>query len=292
MAVDVGALLLEGQLEMKADDAEEKRRAEEARRKKAGAWGGIGSLLGGGAGLLGAMALGLNPVGWGLAGIGALAGMGSAAGSGIATNMAGGMQDQATSLGTYEDILTGGQREYSKREQKDWRQNISDWSDDLNTRIITKAVNTGIKAAAFAGFNPETYSGAQSYLGGGPNAAQISAADAGQQALVDSTMPMEYNRNVAGFSGGDTVSPVPANIAQSTNIPPVGPTAGNAYGTNFPLSMKNLFPDSLVGLTNGIGGMGKAQVLSGAVDYINPTNEDNSMESIIKNRPLFYSSSQ
>ena len=151
---------------------------ESDRRSKAGSWSSKGNLLGGGLGLLGGAALGLTPAGWGLAGIGALAGAGSFLGGKLGQQWAGGREKQATSLGKNVDLYTGQKKEFSDRVKKRYRQDVSDFSKDMNNAILTKAVQTGIKSAAFAGQNPDMWTKGSNFVRGGLGLPTTAVGDA------------------------------------------------------------------------------------------------------------------
>lgn len=148
------------------------------RRSKAGSWASKGNLLGGGLGLLGGAALGLTPAGWGLAGIGALAGAGSYLGGKLGQQWAGGREKQKTDLGQNVDLYTGQKKEFSDRVKKRYKQNVSDFSTDMNNAILTKAVQTGIKSAAFAGQNPEMWNKGSNFVRGGLGLPTTAVGDA------------------------------------------------------------------------------------------------------------------
>ena len=148
------------------------------RRSKAGSWASKGNLLGGGLGLLGASVLGLTPAGWGLAGIGALAGAGSFIGGKLGQQWAGGREKQKTDLGQNIDLYTGQKKEFSDRVKKKYKQNVTDFSKDMNNAILTKAVQTGIKSAAFAGQNPDMWTKGSNFVRGGLGLPTTAVGDA------------------------------------------------------------------------------------------------------------------
>ena len=151
---------------------------ESNRRSKAGSWASKGNLLGGGLGLLGGAALGLTPAGWGLAGIGALAGAGSFLGGKLGQQWAGGREKQKTNLGQNVDLYTGQKKEFSDKVKKRYRQDVTDFSKDMNNAILTKAVQTGIKSAAFAGQNPEMWNKGSNFVRGGLGLPTTAVGDA------------------------------------------------------------------------------------------------------------------
>lgn len=203
---------------------------ENKRRSKAGSWSSMGNLLGGGAGLLGAAALGISPVGWGLAGIGALAGAGSFLGGKTGQQWAGGREKQKTNLGQNVDLYTGQKKEFSDRVKNKYNQDVTDFSKNMNNAILTKAVQTGIKSAAFAAMNPNMYTGAankaRGFMGmdsltmGGEKlaeatAAEVAKAQAGQAEIL----------------GGQTSTDL---LAQSAGVDPS--TLGNIPSNRLPLN--------------------------------------------------------
>jgi len=153
----MGDLLLAQQGRETAENFENVLDKENKRRGKAGAWASAGNFLGGGLGLLGAAALGLNPAGWGLVGIGGLAGLGSFGLGKLGQQWAGGREKQATNIGQNIDVLTGEKKDFSKRIQDKYRRDVSNFSTDINNAILSKAVKTGIKSAAFAGMNKDMW---------------------------------------------------------------------------------------------------------------------------------------
>tara|TARA_R110000824_G_scaffold52345_4_gene145218 strand:- start:269 stop:1357 length:1089 start_codon:yes stop_codon:yes gene_type:complete len=132
---------------------------ENARRKKGGFWssmgGGAGGLLGGlGAGAL-AGALGVATGGLAMPLIiGAGAGLGSLGGARIGADLGGGRAHDAVKLGQNIDVLSGKTKEFSQSVKDRYRKNVNQFQDNLNTNILSQAVNTGLKAGAFAYANP------------------------------------------------------------------------------------------------------------------------------------------
>ena len=165
---------------------------ENKRRSKAGSWSSMGNLLGGGAGLLGAAALGISPVGWGLAGIGALAGAGSFLGGKTGQQWAGGREKQKTNLGQNVDLYTGQKKEFSDRVKKKYSQDVTDFSKNMNNAILTKAVQTGIKSAAFAGQNPDMWTKGSNFVQGGLGLPTTAVGDA----VTEGVTPKKLDVNV------------------------------------------------------------------------------------------------
>jgi len=142
----------EANLQNVADD-------EDARQKKGGFWssmgGGAGGLLGGlGAGALaGALGVATGGLAMPLL-IGAGAGLGSLAGARVGADLGGGRRHDAVKLGQNVDALTGKSKEFSQAVKDRYRKNVNQFQDNLNTKILSQAVNTGLKAGAFAYANP------------------------------------------------------------------------------------------------------------------------------------------
>ena len=142
----------EANLQKKADE-------EAARQKKGGFWssmgGGAGGLLGGlGAGALaGALGVATGGLAMPLL-IGAGAGLGSLGGARIGADLGGGRAHDAVKLGQNVDVLTGKTKEFSQAVKDRYKKNVNQFQDNLNTNILSQAVNTGLKAGAFAWANP------------------------------------------------------------------------------------------------------------------------------------------
>tara|TARA_Y100001938_G_scaffold5220_1_gene6581 strand:+ start:49 stop:1086 length:1038 start_codon:yes stop_codon:yes gene_type:complete len=219
----VGNLLLQLQSNETQRRLEDKMADEDRRRKRSSSFMGLGSMLGGGAGLLGASLLGLTPVGWGLAGIGGLAALGSGLGSKLGQQWAGGRESQATSLGKNINLSTGEQKEFSDTVKDRYRKDVQNYSSDMNKAILTKAVTTGIKAAAFAGMNPSTFTKGSNFVRskmglsqtGDPMLAnlgeQVAQAQAGQANILGGQTNTDLLAQATGID--------PSTINQSTRLP-------------------------------------------------------------------------
>lgn len=126
--------------------------------KKVGLTSGLGSLVGGGAGFLAAMAMGLNPATLaGAAGYGLLTGGASYGGGQIAKYFSGGTKE--VDLGQNVDVRTGEKKHFSSSIKDKYQGDIDRWKRNVNNAILTKAVGSGMKAAMFAGFNPSKVAG-------------------------------------------------------------------------------------------------------------------------------------
>jgi hypothetical protein len=132
---------------------------ETARQKKGGFFssmgGGVGGLLGG----LGAKALAgaLGVATGGLAMpllIGGGAALGTLAGARVGADLGGGRRHDAVKLGQNVDALTGKTKNFSKAIQDRYQKGVNQFQENLNTQILSQAVNTGLKAGAFAAANP------------------------------------------------------------------------------------------------------------------------------------------
>ncbi len=194
----------EANLQNKADE-------EAARQKKGGFWssmgGGAGGLLGGlGAGALaGALGVATGGLAMPLL-IGAGAGLGSLGGARIGADLGGGRAHDAVKLGQNVDVLTGKTKEFSQAVKDRYKKNVNQFQDNLNTNILSQAVNTGLKAGAFAYANPMI---------------QKSLGKAGAKMGFGSGQPMTT-------ASGEVLSQgAPANIAGAQAYQPAGMGMGS-----------------------------------------------------------------
>ena len=123
---------------------------EEDRQKRAGLFSSIGSGLGG---FLGAMAMAPFTGGASLLGAAALTGLGATGGSLIGSRIGletgGGRRSDATDLGMNRSALSGELKEFSQDVKDRYSSTVDQFQDALNNRILSSALQTGIKAAAF-----------------------------------------------------------------------------------------------------------------------------------------------
>ena len=247
----LGNLLLQLQQNETQQNLQDALDKEDRRRKKSSNWMGAGGFLGGGLGLLGASALGLSPVGWGLAGIGGLAALGSGLGSKLGQQWAGGRESQATNLGQNVNLMTGEKKEFSDRIKDKYRRDVKDYSSDMNKAILTKAVQTGIKSAAFAGMNPDMWTKGSNFVRGRLGLPTTAVGDAVTEGV---TQAATSNVTPPVTSTAPTVSPdayIPPSSSAFTGPPApqtgmegLGPLSNVAYDKavqNIPLS-KGLGP--------------------------------------------------
>ena len=251
----LGNLLLQLQQNETQQNLQDALDKEDRRRKKSSNWMGAGGFLGGGLGLLGASALGLSPGGWGLAGIGGLAALGSGLGSKLGQQWAGGRESQATNLGQNVNLMTGEKKEFSDRIKDKYRRDVKDYSSDMNKAILTKAVQTGIKSAAFAGMNPGSWQkgsdlirGKMGLPVGDPMLAnlgkEVAQAKAGQAAILDSAAQAPPDALVQATQAAKGYQPgfIPEGFQmQQQGLGPLSNVAYDKAVQNIPLS-KGLGP--------------------------------------------------
>lgn len=84
----------------------------------------------------------------GLTGLGATAG--SLAGSRVGLELGDGKRSDAIDLGMNRSAITGAEKEFGQDIKDRYRRGVNDFQDSLNNRILSSALQTGIKAAAFA----------------------------------------------------------------------------------------------------------------------------------------------
>lgn len=186
---------------------------EQKRRERGGLFSSIGSGLGGIAGGIGGSLLGaaLAPFTGGmslalttaaLTGLGATAG--SLAGSRVGLELGDGKRSDALDLGMNRSAISGREKEFSDSVKDRYRRNVNEFQDALNNRILSSAIDTGIKAAAF------NY--AQSALSG---AEGVKAIGDGQVIDASGNVVDIPKANIAGAQAYD-----PAGMAGSARINP------------------------------------------------------------------------
>ena len=171
-------LLLSQQMQTTANNLRNVMGIESDRQRRAGLFSGGGSLIGGGLGLLAGLALAPATGGASLLSLakfgGAGAGVGSLVGSGIGTFLGGGRRGDATDIGMNTNIISGREKEFSQSVKDRYNTSISDFQDNLNTRILTDALKSGIQGAAFSAMKPASLGATTASLGTSP--ANLTAA--------------------------------------------------------------------------------------------------------------------
>jgi len=250
-------LLLQQQMQETQENLQKKYDKEDARQKKGGFWssmgGGVGGLLGGlGAGAL-AGALGVATGGLAMPLIiGAGAGLGSLGGARIGADLGGGRQHDAIKLGQNVDALTGKTKEFSQAVKDRYRKNVNQFQDNLNTNILSQALNTGLKAGAFAYANPMIQkslgkAGAKLGFGSGQPMTTASGELLSQGAPADIAAAQAYQP--AGLGSSDTlIAParaIQAPMQGAMPLPVQGPpppqmTLPSTPATMTPASVPNI----------------------------------------------------
>ena len=262
---------------------------ETARRKKGSFWssigGGAGGLLGGlGAGAL-AGALGVATGGLAMPLIiGSGATLGYLGGARIGADAGGGRAHDAVKLGQNIDVLSGKTKEFSQSVKDRYRKNVNQFQDNLNTNILSQAVNTGLKAGAFAAANPliqqkgylkEQFSSGMGKLKNElgmttgipmptPEVANVAGAQAYTPAGLESnfapaeafkqaTVPSDLIQGPTMTGGGFLSNPPAADMTLSTAPMSTAP-AGNINMPSMstaPVSTTAVQPNNLLNLTQG-----------------------------------------
>ncbi len=226
----------EANLQNKADE-------EAARQKKGGFWssmgGGAGGLLGGlGAGALaGALGVATGGLAMPLL-IGAGAGLGSLGGARIGADLGGGRAHDAVKLGQNVDVLTGKTKEFSQAVKDRYKKNVNQFQDNLNTNILSQAVNTGLKAGAFAYANPMIQkslgkAGAKMGFGSGQPMTTASGEVLSQGAPANIAGAQAYQPAGMGMGSDTLIGP-----ARAMQAPIQGPPA--LYGPPAPNNLLNM----------------------------------------------------
>jgi hypothetical protein len=238
---------------------EAKQADEQKRRERAGLFssfgGGIGGLLGGLAagaltagtgGLAGAALLGLGATGGSL--LGARAGL----------ELGDGRRGDAVSLGKNVDMLTGKTKEFGQSIKDRYRRDIDNFQRSLNTNILGQAVNTGLKAGAFAFANPALQKGlgkARNFISGNqlptPATANIAGAQAYQPAGMGSDTLIGPARAMQAPMQGPmpvppTTLPTPAVTTTPTMSIPT-PAMNTAVGSTTAVAQPNNFLNMVYG---------------------------------------------
>lgn len=208
-------LFLQQQMSETQRRVEEKQADEQKRRDRAGLFSSFGGGIGG---LLGGIAAGALTAGTGglaaplLVGLGA--GGGSLLGARAGLELGDGRRGDAVKLGQNVDVLTGKAKEFGQSIKDRYRRDIDDFQTSLNTNILGQAINTGVKAGAFAFFNPAIQKGlgkARNFLSNNqlptPATANIAGAQAYQPAGMGSNTLIDSSRAIQAPMQGPMPAP-------------------------------------------------------------------------------------
>ena len=216
-------LLLSQQMQTTANNLRNVMGIESDRQRRAGLFSGGGSLIGGGLGLLAGLALAPATGGASLLSLakfgGAGAGVGSLVGSGIGTFLGGSRRGDATDIGMNTNIISGREKEFSQSVKDRYNTSISDFQDNLNTRILTDALKSGIQGAAFSAMNPMLVGKIQSTT---RNVLGMQPASLGATTASLGTTP-------ANLTAAQEYNPFSNNLNRSNplNYEPLDPTSIN-----------------------------------------------------------------
>ena len=212
---------------------------EQKRRERGGLFSSIGGGLGG---FLGALALAPFTGGASLLGSAALTGVGATAGSLIGSRagleLGGGRRSDAVDLGMNRDALTGDLKEFSQSVKDRYNTGINSFQDALNNRILSSALNTGIKAAAFnygqGLLNPPVVN----------SIVDVPEANiAGAQAYQPAAMNAPVNRlSLPQSFDPRTVLPQPSVMAPPNNLLNLSSAGASSTGVNLGANVGNIVP--------------------------------------------------
>jgi hypothetical protein len=208
-------LFLQQQMSETQRRVEEKQADEQKRRERAGLFSSFGGGIGG---LLGGLTAGALTAGTGglaaplLVGLGA--GGGSLLGARAGLELGDGRRGDAVKLGQNVDVLTGKAKEFGQSIKDRYRRDIDDFQTSLNTNILGQAINTGVKAGAFAFFNPAIQKGlgrVRNIASGNqlptPATANIAGAQAYQPAGMGSNTLIDPSRAIQAPIQGPMPAP-------------------------------------------------------------------------------------
>ncbi len=251
---------------------------EQKRRERGGLFssvlGGIGGL--GGALLLAPMTGGMSLLGAaGTVGLGATAG--SLLGSRLGLELGDGKRSDSQPLGMNKSVVTGKQKEFGDDVKDRYRRNVNDFQDTLNNRILSSAINTGIKSAAFnyAGgvMNKPTMADG-TVIDASGNVVDIPKANiagaqayqpAGMGASSDSLLPASKAFQASATSQPNNL----LNVVNSANaMDGLGPLSNRAYD-NVVVPQSNPF------IPNSMKNIGKFDL--GYTPTIDPNNYTNAL---------------
>ena len=289
--MSVQNLFLTQQMKETQRNLENVQEIEDERRRRGGLFSSIGGGLGGAAG--GLLALTLAP--WtGGASLALAAGAGAAGGSLLGSRagleLGGGKRSDATPIGMNRSALTGKSMEFGRDVKDRYRRNVGQFQDRLNDAILSTALKTGIKAAAFTFANPATATKmgnwGKSKIGmeqlGGP--ATIAPNIAGAQAYdplanpsvnrlaLPQSQPLQPNNmlNIATnpVSNAPVLTPDPTSAltGATTSAPPVGGVINNNITSNIPASIGSTTTRALSGQTFG----GNISIIPGGSGGLQP----------------------
>ena len=213
--MSLGNLFLQQQMGETQRRIEAKQDKEQKRRERAGLFSSFGGGIGG---LLGGLAAGALTAGTGglaaplLVGLGA--GGGSLLGARAGLELGDGRRGDAVKLGQNVDVLTGKAKEFGQSIKDKYRRDINDFQTSLNTNILGQAINTGVKAGAFAFFNPAIQKGlgrVRNIASGNqlptPATANIAGAQAYQPAGMGSNTLLDPSRAIQAPMQGPMPAP-------------------------------------------------------------------------------------
>ena len=149
-----------------------------------------------------------------LARMGLGAGGGSLLGARAGLELGDGRRGDAVKLGQNVDVLTGKAKEFGQSIKDRYRRDIDDFQTSLNTNILGQAINTGVKAGAFAFFNPAIQKGlgrVRNIASGNqlptPASANIAGAQAYQPAGMGSNTLLDPSRAIQAPMQGPMPAP-------------------------------------------------------------------------------------
>ena len=257
--MSLGNLLLQQQKGETQRRIEDKADKEQKRRERAGLFSSFGGGIGG---VLGTLAAGALTAGTGgLAGA-ALLGLGATGGSLLGARagleLGDGRRKDAVGLGKNVDMLTGKTKEFSQSIKDRYRRDIDNFQRSLNTNILGQAVNTGLKAGAFAFANPALQKGlgkARNFISGNqlptPATANIAGAQAYQPAGMGSNTLLDPSRAIQAPMQGPMPAPsislpTPAVSTTPTMSIPT-PAMNTAMGSTTAVAQPNNFLNMVYG---------------------------------------------
>ena len=252
-------LFLQQQMSETQRRVEEKQADEQKRRERAGLFSSFGGGIGG---LLGGLAAGALTAGTGGLAAPLLVGLGATGGSLLGARggleLGDGRRGDAVGLGKNVDMLTGKTKEFGQSIKDRYRRDIDDFQRSLNTNILGQAVNTGLKAGAFAFANPALQKGlgkARNFVSSNqlptPATANIAGAQAYQPAGMGSNTLLDPSRAIQAPMQGPPAlygPPAPNNLLNMASPPTssmtgMGPLSNQAFDAASAVS-NPLLPES------------------------------------------------
>ena len=257
--MSLGNLFLQQQMGETQRRIEAKQADEQKRRERAGLFSSFGGGIGG---LLGGLAAGALTAGTGGLAAPLLVGLGATGGSLLGARggleLGDGRRGDAVGLGKNVDMLTGKTKEFSQSIKDRYRRDIDNFQRSLNTNILGQAVNTGLKAGAFAFANPAIQKGfgkARNFLSGNqlptPATANIAGAQAYQPAGMGSNTLLDPSRAIQAPMQGPMPAPsislpTPAVSTTPTMSIPT-PAMNTAVGSTTAVAQPNNFLNMVYG---------------------------------------------